>query len=190
MVQEELRTSKVRLKDFDSSVGLDRGVGKVKEITWYLLKIVFFLSPMVYPVKFKLFLLRLFGAKVGKGVTIKPRVNFHMPWKLEIGDDVWIGEEAFILNFEKVTIGNNVCVSQRAFLCTGNHDYRDPSMPYRNGPITLKDGSWVGACCFVGPNVTVGVDTIITAGSIATSSLDDNGIYKGNPAVYIKPRWI
>jgi putative colanic acid biosynthesis acetyltransferase WcaF len=182
-------SSKVRLKDFDASIGLDRGSGKVKEILWYLIKMVFFLSAMPYPTALKCFILRLFGAKVGSGVNIKPRVNIHFPWKLVIGNNVWIGEEAFLLNFEMLRIGNDVCISQRAFICGGNHDYRIPSMPYRNGPITLEDGCWVGANCFIGPNITIGTDTIVTAGSIVTASLEDNGIYKGNPIKLIKARW-
>jgi putative colanic acid biosynthesis acetyltransferase WcaF len=182
-------SSKVRLKDFDASIGLDRGSGKVKEILWYLIKMVFFLSAMPYPTALKCFILRLFGAKVGSGVNIKPRVNIHFPWKLVIGNNVWIGEEAFLLNFEMLRIGNDVCISQRAFICGGNHDYRIPSMPYRNGPVTLEDGCWVGANCFIGPNITIGTDTIVTAGSIVTASLEDNGIYKGNPIKLIKARW-
>jgi putative colanic acid biosynthesis acetyltransferase WcaF len=112
-----------------------------------------------------------------------------MPWKLEIGDYVWIGEEAFILNFEVIKIGNNVCVSQRAFLCGGNHDFKDPAMSYKNGPITLEDGSWIGAGCFIGPNVTIGADCIITAYSVATQNTIANSIYKGNPALFLKSRW-
>jgi putative colanic acid biosynthesis acetyltransferase WcaF len=186
---ENLTASRVRLKDFDASKGLNRGVGKLTEVSWYLVKVIFFLSALPYPNKLKLFFLKLYGAKVGKGINIKPRVNFHMPWKLEIGDDVWIGEEVFILNFEGVKIGSNACISQRAFLCGGNHDFLDPAFKYRNGPITIEDGAWVGAGCFVGPNVTVGVDTVVTAGTVVTSSLQPNSIYRGNPAVWMKNRW-
>jgi len=181
--------SRVRLDNFDPKKGLDRGVGKITEICWYIFKIIFFLSAFPYPQKFKAFLLRLFGAKIGRGVIIKPRVNIHMPWKLEIGDYVWIGEEAFILNFETIKVGNNVCISQRAFLCGGNHDYLDAAMSYKNGPITLEDGCWIGAGCFIGPNVTIGADSIITAYSVATKNSDANGIYKGNPAIFLKSRW-
>jgi putative colanic acid biosynthesis acetyltransferase WcaF len=181
--------SKVRLKDFNSTIGLNRGAGKLKEITWYFVKMIFFLSAFPFPTSLKCILLTWFGARIGKGVVIKPRVNIHFPWKLILGDDVWIGEEAFLLNFELLNIGNNVCVSQRAFLCGGNHDFKDPTMPYRNGPITLEDGCWIGASCFVGPNVTVGVDTIVAAGSIVSSSLPGNGIYKGNPLQFMKARW-
>ena len=112
-----------------------------------------------------------------------------MPWKLEIGDYTWIGEEVFILNFELVKIGTNVCISQRAFLCGGNHDYTSPDFRYRNAPITVESGVWIGACCFVGPGVSIGADTVISAGSVVTKSLDANYIYKGNPPQVIKTRW-
>ena len=180
--------SKVNLREFNAG-GFDRGAGKLKEMLWYITKMVFFLSAFPYPNVIKVALLKAFGAKVGSGVVIKPRVNIHFPWKIEIGNDVWIGEEAFILNFEKVVLGSNVCISQRALLCGGNHDYRNPTMPYRNGSITLQDGVWVGACCFVGPNVNIGFDTVVTAASVVTGDLNSNSIYKGNPAVYIKNRW-
>jgi putative colanic acid biosynthesis acetyltransferase WcaF len=181
--------SKVNLSQFDGTIGLNRGVRKSTEIIWYLIKIVVFLSAIPYPSKFKVMLLRLFGAKIGTDLVIKPRVNIHFPWKLEIGNNVWIGEEAFLLNFEKLSIGSNVCISQRAFLCGGNHDYKISSMPYRNGTIILQDGSWIGASAFVGPNVTIGTDTVVSAGSIVTQSLEGNGIYHGNPAQFIKNRW-
>lgn len=181
--------NRVSLDKFDSSLGLDRGASKYKEILWYLIKILFFLSELPYPSQFKCWLLRCFGATVGEGVVIKPRVNIHFPWKLEIGNHVWIGEEAFLLNFELLKIGNNVCISQRAFLCGGNHDYKIPSMPYRNGPIILEDGCWVGASCFIAPNVVIGINSVVSAGSVVTKSLDAENVYSGNPIRLIKARW-
>lgn len=186
---ENQSISKVRLGDFDASSGLNRGASKIKEITWYFVKMLFFLSSFPFPNPVKRQLLRMFGAKVGSGVVIKPRVNIHMPWKLYIGNDVWIGEEVFLLNFEQLNIGSNVCVSQRVFICGGNHDYQTPSMPYRNGPITLSDGCWIGAGTFVAPNVTVGIDTVVTAHSVVVHNLDNNGIYSGNPSIFVKKRW-
>ncbi|WP_345948366.1 WcaF family extracellular polysaccharide biosynthesis acetyltransferase [Mucilaginibacter sp. PAMB04274] len=187
-IDAQPNVSKVSLKDFNAN-NFNRGAGKVKEVCWYIIKVVFFLSPLPFPSSVKAFLLKAFGARVGSRVILKPRINIHFPWKLDIGNDVWIGEEAYILNFEKVIIGDNVCISQRAFLCGGNHNYKDPSMPYRNGPITLLDGCWVGACCFVGPNVVIGIDAVITASSVVTNSLADNGVYRGNPAAFVKYRW-
>jgi putative colanic acid biosynthesis acetyltransferase WcaF len=181
--------SKVTLNEFNDKTGLDRGTPRFVEMAWYFTKVCFFLSVLPFPSKFKAFLLRLFGAKVGKGLVIKPRVNIHFPWKLEIGDHVWIGEEAFLLNFEKLSIGSNVCISQRAFLCGGNHDYKKPDMPYRNGQITLMDGCWIGAGSFVGPNVSIGIDSVVIAQSFISKSVPDNSIFGGNPAQFIKPRW-
>jgi putative colanic acid biosynthesis acetyltransferase WcaF len=186
---EQQQKSRVNLGGFNSTAGLERGAGKLKEISWYIIKMIFFLSAMPYPNALKKLLLQWFGAKIGKEVVIKPRVNIHFPWKLIVGNNVWIGEEVFLLNFELLNIGDNVCISQRAFLCGGNHDFRVPEMPYRNGPITLMDGCWIGASVFISPGVTIGTDSVITAGSIVTGSLEPNGIYKGNPLVYIKSRW-
>ena len=158
-------------------------------ILWYLLKLAFFVSAFPWPKKFKCGLLRKFGATVGDSLLLKPKVNIHLPWQLEIGDHTWIGEEVFILNFSKVKIGSHCCISQRVFLCTGNHDFRDPSMPYRNFPITIKDGAWIGAQSFVAPGVTIGTDCVITAGSVVLKDMPDNMICSGNPCRPIKPRW-
>ncbi|MDP2525782.1 WcaF family extracellular polysaccharide biosynthesis acetyltransferase [Maribacter dokdonensis] len=182
--------SKVSLKNFDASIGLDRGASKIKEIIWYLFKTFFFLSALPYPSRLKVSILKMFGAKVGHGVVIKPRVNIHFPWKLSIGSNVWVGEEAFLLNFEPLHIEDNVCISQRSFLCGGNHDYKNPTMPYRNGPITLKEGCWIGANCFIAPNVTIGTDTVITAGSIVTKSVKENLVTSITPENFSKPRWV
>jgi len=181
--------SKVRLAGFDPSDGLDRGVSRFKESMWYIVKILFFLTAFPVPQAIKAVFLSWFGAKVGKGIVIKPRVNIHMPWKLELGDYSWIGEEVFILNFEPVKIGQNVCISQRTFLCGGNHDYKDQAFKYRNGPITIHDGAWVAANCFIGPNVIIGADAAIGAGSVVTTDVEPNSIYKGNPACRVKSRW-
>ena len=181
--------TRTRLDLFDARVGLDRGRPGWYEALWYLVKCAFFLSPLPWPSGWKTGLLRAFGAKVGQAVVIKPRVNIHFPWKLEIGDHVWIGEEVFILNFESVQIGSHACISQRAFLCGGNHDYRDPGFRYRNGPIQIGAGAWVGAQVFVAPNVALGTDCVVSAGSIVTKSLPAGFVCAGNPCVAIKSRW-
>ena len=89
-----------------------------------------------------------------------------------------------------MTIGSNVCISQGAMLLTGNHDYTHPAMPYRNAPITIEDGAWIGAQTTVCPGVTVHRNAILTVGSVATKDMEENGIYQGNPAVKIRERRI
>lgn len=176
------------LSKFDASVGLDRGAGRLKEALWILVRAVFFQSALPWPRALKRGLLRAFGARIGRGVVIKPRVTIHFPWKLEVGDHSWIGEEVFILNFETCRIGAHCCVSQRAFLCGGNHDYRAPDFAYRNGPITLEDGVWVGAQAFVGPSVTIGANAVLTVGAVATRDQPAGWICAGNPCVAVKRR--
>src|SRR5208282_5928694 len=149
-----------------------------------------FLPPWPVPSSVKRAVLQLFGARVGRGVVIKPRVNIHLPWKLVVGDFSWIGEEVFILNFEPVTIGAHCCISQRAFLCTGNHDYRQADMPYRNQPIVVEDGAWVGAQTFVAPGVTICTEAVITAGSVVTKSQPPQMVCGGNPCAPIQKRWV
>ena len=173
-----------------SATRFDRGAGKTRELVWLIVSLVLFrlcpfsLSPL------KRAVLRLFGARIGIGVTIKPQVKITFPWKLTIGDHVWLGEECWLLNLERIVIGNNVCISQRAFLCTGSHNYKSPTFDLIVKPITLADGCWVGASAWVGPGVTVGTHAVLTAGSVATKALEPWGIYRGNPAVSIKQRVI
>lgn len=181
--------TKIRNDLFNARIGLDRGRPRSVEAIWYLVKCLFFLSAIPWPNSWRVTLLRWFGAMVGTGVRIKPRVNIHLPWKLQIGDHAWIGEEVCILNFEHVKIGAHGCVSQRAFLCTGNHDYRDPLMSYRNRPITIGDGAWIGAQVFLGPGVTVGQEAMATAGSVVVRDLPPAMICSGNPCRPVKQRW-
>lgn len=132
--------------------------------------------------------LRAFGAKIGLGVVIKPQVKITFPWKLEVGDFVWLGEECWLLNLDRIVIGSHVCISQRAFLCTGNHNYRVPTFDLIVKPILVEDGAWVGAGSWVAPGVTIRSHAILTAGSVATGNLETFGIYQGNPAVRVKQR--
>lgn len=178
-----------RLDLFNPQKGLERGRPKTVEVIWYLFKRIFFLTSFPWPNFIQLAILRLFGAKVEKGINIKPRVNIHLPWKLSIGHNSWLGEEVFILNFEPVSIGANACISQRVFLCTGNHDYRAEDFAFRNAPISIAAGAWIGAQSFVGPGVKVGKECVVTAGSIVTSDMPENQICSGNPCKPLKARW-
>jgi putative colanic acid biosynthesis acetyltransferase WcaF len=182
-------STRVRLDLFDATAGLTRGRGMFIEAFWYGVKCAVFTTSLPWPSAMKVALLRRFGAQIGLGVVIKPRVNIHFPWKLTVGDHCWLGEGSWILNLAPVSLGAHVCISQNAFLCTGNHDFRQPHMPYRNAPITIEDGAWIAAQTFVGPGVTVGRDTVVLAGSVVLKSLDGGNVYQGSPCVLIGPRW-
>ena len=163
---------------------------KLKMVAWYFTNALLF-NNTLFPINStKIKLLRLFGAKVGQGVLIKPSVNIKYPWLLEIGNNVWIGEGVWIDNLAKVTIGDNVCISQGAMLLCGNHDFKKSTFDLMIGEINIEDGAWIGAKTVVCPNVTCGSHSILTVGSIASKDLEPYGIYKGNPAVKIKERTI
>jgi len=181
---------KVRNDLFDKTRGLERGRSLAIEACWYICKCIFFLSPLPYPSLLKVFILKLFGAHVGKSVIIKPRVNIHFPWKLSLGDFTWLGEEVFILNFEPVHIGSHCCISQRVFICTGNHDYTRSDMAYRNRPITIGDGVWIGAQSFIAPGVSIGSESVVAACSLVTTDLPESMICKGNPCIPFKSRQV
>jgi len=138
----------------------------------------------------KCFVLRSFGAKIGRGVVIKPQARITFPWKLTLGNHVWLGEESWLLNLEHIVIGDHVCVSQRAFLCTGNHNYKSAAFDLIVKPIQIDEGAWIGANAFVGPGVGVGTHAVLTAGSVATDDLQPFGIYRGNPAELARKRVI
>jgi putative colanic acid biosynthesis acetyltransferase WcaF len=183
-------TSHVRNDTFDNRIAFSVGRSRLIFILWYCAKCVFFLSAIPWPSALKSWLLRLFGARVGQSVYWKPRVNIHYPWKLTIGDYTWVGEEVAIINFAPIHIGSHCCLSQRSFLCSGNHDYRSTDMRYRHAPILLEDGVWVGAGVFVGPGATIGTDAVITAMSLVNCSLEGGWIYGGQPCKALRQRWI
>jgi putative colanic acid biosynthesis acetyltransferase WcaF len=169
---------------------LDIKASRLKQVTWYFVNILFFKNPLVVLSSLKTALLRLFGAKLGKAVVIKPAVNIKFPWKLSIGDHSWIGEGVWIDNLSDVIIGNNVALSQGCLLLTGSHDHRKERFDFRSLPIVLEDGTWICARAIVLGGVTCRSHSILTANSVAEKDLESYTIYKGNPAEAIKTRTI
>ncbi len=157
---------------------------------WYFVHALFFTNLLNFSSNFKIACLRAFGAKVGHGVVIKPGVKVKYPWKLQIGNHSWIGENVWVDNVEDVLIGNNVCISQGALLLTGSHDHTSVSFDYLCGPITIEDGVWVGAKAIVGKNLVCKSHCILGINSVAERNLDPYVIYKGNPAVAVAKRHI
>ena len=158
------------------------------QICWYLVNIFFFKNAFFVGNKLKIILLKIFGAKIGKGVVIKPCVNIKYPWKLKIGDYSWIGENVWIDNLDDVSIGNHVCISQGVLLLTGNHNFKSENFELMVKPVEVEDGVWLGAKSIVCPGVICGSHSVLTVGSVATFSLDNYHIYQGNPAQKIRQR--
>jgi len=162
----------------------------IARLIWYAFNVIFFKSSWIVYSPFKVIILKLFGAKVGKGVLIKPNVNIKYPWRLIIGNHVWIGENVWIDNLDMVNIGDNVCISQGAMLLTGNHNYNKITFDLITQPVILENGVWVGAKSIVCPGVICASHSVLTAGSVASDDLEAFTINKGNPAVVVKSRSI
>lgn len=180
--------SKVNLSSYNNS-GYKPG-NKFKIVCWYFFNVLFIANPLIPINSLKVIILKLFGAKIGTGLQIKPCVNIKYPWLLEIGNHVWIGENVWIDNLDKVTIGDNVCISQGAMLLCGNHNYKKSTFDLIIGEIFLEEGVWIGAQAVVCPGVICKSHSLLTVSSVATNNMDAYSIYQGNPAVKIKERLI
>lgn len=135
-------------------------------------------------------LLRLFGASIGRQVVLKPGVRVKFPWRLRVGDHSWIGESAWIDNLAEVEIGCFVVVSQGAYLCTGSHDWSRESFDLIVRPVTIANSAWVCAGSYVAPGTRIGEGTVVGIASCVAGDLQSWWIYRGNPAVAIKRRTI
>ncbi|QPN71180.1 WcaF family extracellular polysaccharide biosynthesis acetyltransferase [Synechococcus sp. CBW1108] len=133
-------------------------------------------------------LLRIFGASIGHGVLLKPNIKIKFPWHLCVGENLWIGENVWIDNLAHVEIGSNVCISQGVYLCTGNHNFKIASFPYRLGRIDIEDEVWICAMVRIAPSVRVGRGSVIEFGSVVYDSIPSGMIAKGIPAVPIRRR--
>ena len=176
----------MRLDQFDNS-DFDRGASLFIEGLWRFIEGIF-INSWLPGSGWRAALLRLFGASIGEGVTIKPHVRIKFPWKFKLGNHSWIGESVWIDNLAAVTIGNNCCISQGAYLCTGNHRWDAEGFDLDAQPITLEDHCWVAGRAVVGPGVIMGEGAILTLNSVTSVNLSPWHVYAGNPAVMIKKR--
>jgi putative colanic acid biosynthesis acetyltransferase WcaF len=186
---EQSNAGRVDLTAF-STGDFDRGAGCLKEALWILVRALFFewLPGRWY--RLRRALLRAFGAKIGRGVVIKPGVRILFPWKLTVGDHCWIGEGCWLLNLDPIVLEDNVALAQRVFLVTGNHDYNSPTFGLMNKPIRVCRGAWLTTGTYVGPGVTVGEHAVLGLAAVATKDLEPFGVYRGNPAEKVSTRRI
>ena len=166
-----------------------RGRSILVDVLWNVVQFLF-VSSFQPSSSLRIFLLRMFGAKIGKGVVIKPYTRIKFPWKLQVGDHSWIGESVWIDNLDTVTIGNHCCLSQLVYVCTGDHDWKSPSFALRHEPVNIEDEVWLCARSTVAPGITIGEGAVMAIGSVATHDLDAWMIHTGNPAHPIRRRKI
>ncbi|HEY4334351.1 MAG TPA: WcaF family extracellular polysaccharide biosynthesis acetyltransferase [Puia sp.] len=169
---------------------IEIGASRWKQVAWYFTNILFFQNPLNLFSSLKVFLLKAFGARLGEGVVVKPSVNIKYPWKLQVGEHTWIGENVWIDNLSDVTIGGHVTLSQGCLLLTGSHDASRETFDYLSQPIILEDGVWIGARAVVGGGSRCGTHSILGINSVAEGDLEPYTIYKGNPAIPVLRRTI
>jgi putative colanic acid biosynthesis acetyltransferase WcaF len=180
----------VDLQNFKQNIEISGGKNILKKTLWFYTSAIIFQSSLFPFSSLKVFLLRLFGAKIGKGVNIKPMVYIKFPWRLEIGNYVWIGEKVWFANEALVKIGNHVCISHECLIMTGGHNFKKKYFDVYAYPITIEDGVWLGAQSSVGGGITIGSHAVLAMKSVANKDLEPYGIYRGNPAIKEKIRKI
>jgi putative colanic acid biosynthesis acetyltransferase WcaF len=153
----------------------------MRRVLWTFAQPLFRISPRPC-FGWRRFLLRCFGAKIGGSVHIYPSATVYFPWNLEVGDKSAIGDQVFIYNLGRVTLGSRVTISHRAHLCAGTHDHTKPDFPLVRPPIVIGSDAWICADAFVGPGVTVGEGAIVGARAVAMKDVKPRSIVVGNPA--------
>jgi putative colanic acid biosynthesis acetyltransferase WcaF len=176
----------MRLDHFDNS-DFDRGRPMLIEICWRIVEGLFFDSWLPGS-GWRLWLLRVFGASLGRGVIVKPHVRVKFPWKLKIGNHSWIGEDVWIDNLDWVDIGSHCCVSQGAYLCTGSHRWDSDTFDLDTGSIVIADRCWIGAMTRIAPNARMGEGAVATMGSVVIGEMPAWMVCSGNPAQPVKAR--
>jgi putative colanic acid biosynthesis acetyltransferase WcaF len=177
----------VDLTKYDNS-WYEPGRGRMICGIWYLVNVIFFQNPLNPSSALKAALLKAFGAKVGKGVVLKPSINIKYPWHLEIGDNSWIGEGVWIDCLAPIRIGSHCCISQGVYFCTGNHDWKDTVFGLKTDTIVIEAGCWVGAKSNLLPGAIMRSHSVLTAGGVLSGEAEAWGIYVGNPAVKKRTR--
>ncbi|WP_082688688.1 WcaF family extracellular polysaccharide biosynthesis acetyltransferase [Ruegeria marisrubri] len=177
----------MRLDTYRVPDDFDRGTGSGKQAIWHVLDALV-LGSWLPGSRWRVLLLRAFGARIGLGAVIKPGVRVKFPWKLAIGDHCWIGERVWIDNLDWVTLGDNVCLSQGVYLCTGSHNWARDSFDLIAKPIRIDNCAWVCAGAVLAPGTVVSEGTVITLGSVFSGQATPWTIYVGNPAAAVRER--
>jgi len=157
------------------------------QLWWIVQSTLFGMSPQ-FMYGWRRWLLRRFGAKVGKRALIRPTARFTYPWKVDIGDYAWIGDDVVIYSLGKISIGNNVVISQRSYLCTGTHDPQTSTFDILSKPIVIESEAWIATDVFIGPGLTIGHGAVVGARSSVFHNMPPLMVCLGSPAKPIKTR--
>ncbi|QGN38811.1 putative colanic acid biosynthesis acetyltransferase [Klebsiella oxytoca] len=159
----------------------------VVQLWWFVDFFFFRMSPQIF-YKWRVLILRIFGAKIGKNVIIRPSAKITYPWKLTIGDNSWVGDDVVLYSLGEIIIGNNTIISQRCYICTGSHDYNTLDFKIIKSPIVVGSSSWLATDVFVAPGVKIGDNCIIGARSSVFNDIPSNSVCLGSPAIKVRDK--
>ena len=168
--------------------GWSTGASFVVQTLWFCLGSPLLAARWLPGSAWRVQLLRAFGARIGNGCRLKPGLRVKFPWRLVVGHHCWLAEEAWIDNLAPVSLGDRVCLSQGAYLCTGNHDFRSPGFDLRLGPITIGSDAWIAARAVIAPGTQIGAGTVVALGAVVSGAVPAGAIVRGNPAVVVGQR--
>jgi putative colanic acid biosynthesis acetyltransferase WcaF len=177
----------IDLRQYDQS-WFDRGRPGWFILLWWLVQAIAFPLSLHNAHGFRCALLRLFGAKIGTGVKIRPTARFTYPWKVEIGDYSWIGDDAILYSLDRITIGTHCVISQECYLCTGSHDPDRKAFNLVTAPLAIGNGVWIAADCFLAPGVKIGANAVIGARSSVFNDIPEQQVAWGSPCRPQYPR--
>lgn len=161
---------------------------KLARTLWGVACALFFRTSPRFCFGWRRFLLRCFGARLGKGARVYPSTRVWAPWNLEMGDHAWLAPDTDCYCVDRIRIGAHAVVSQYSFLCSATHDIEDPQFPLKTAPITIGGGAWVAADVFVGPGITIGQGAVVAARSTVLHDIEPWTVVGGNPAKALKRR--
>ncbi|MBT2257838.1 putative colanic acid biosynthesis acetyltransferase [Priestia megaterium] len=179
---------KINLSNY-SQENYSRGRSTIIVLLWWVVQATIFRYSLHNMYAWRSFLLRLFGAQVGKGIKVRSSAKFTYPWKVSIGDYSWIGDNVQFYSLDEIHIGSNCVVSQESYLCTGSHDIKDPHFGLITKPVVIKDGAWVASDVFVYPGVTINEMAVVAARSTVIKDIPAKEVHAGSPAKYVKKRF-
>ncbi|WP_199620937.1 WcaF family extracellular polysaccharide biosynthesis acetyltransferase [Paenibacillus alkalitolerans] len=178
----------VRLDLYDQS-WYSRGRSNLIVLLWWFIQGTLFRYSIHNMYGWRRSLLRLFGAKIGRGVQVRATAKFTYPWKVEIGDYTWIGDNVEFYSLDHIRIGKHCVISQNTYLCTGSHNIHDPHFGLITKVIAIHDGAWVASDVFVYPGVMIGEMAVVAARSTVMKDVPQNEIHAGSPAKFLKKRF-
>jgi putative colanic acid biosynthesis acetyltransferase WcaF len=176
----------VDLRHYDQS-WYNRGRPGWTVLLWWLVQAIAFPITPHFANGPRRWLLKLFGAQIGRDVLIRPTARFTYPWKVQIGDYSWIGDDVVFYSLDSIQVGTHCVISQNTYLCTGSHDLKDPTFCLKTAPIKIGNGAWIAADCFIAPGVQIGANTVVGARSSVFGNLPSGYVCNGTPC---RPRSI